>query len=104
MAGTPMTIWGRRLMLSRRAVVLGSTAVVLTSVRGFAAEQSAQVFLAGIYAAYTGKAAKGIRLGSGSRGAYARYFTPGLARLLEADVKAAARKGEIPTLGADPFI
>jgi hypothetical protein len=66
----------------------------------FAAEQSAQDFLARIYATYKGKDAKGIRLNT--RGATARYFSPSLARLIDADAKAA--KGEVGQLGADPFI
>jgi len=92
-------------MLARRSVVLGSAvamiAATLSGARSFAAEQSAQDFLGGIYAAYKGRNAKGIKL---TRGARAKYFTPGLARLIEADEKDAARSGEIPTLGADPFI
>jgi hypothetical protein len=106
MAITRMTnsLQGAAQMLSRRSVVWGSIAVLATGGHGFAAEQSAQDFLASIYAAYKGKGAKGIKLATIKRGAPARYFTPGLARLIQADERAAARDGEIPTLGADPFI
>jgi hypothetical protein len=65
-----------------------------------AAEQSAQDFLSAIYATYQGKDAKGIDLNT--RGATARYFTPSLARLIDADFRAA--RGEVGQLGADPFI
>jgi hypothetical protein len=87
-------------MLSWRVVVLGLALVAMNARGGFAAEQSAQDFLARIYATYKGKDAKGIRLNT--RGATARYFSPSLARLIDADAKAA--KGEVGQLGADPFI
>ena len=87
-------------MLSRRGVVLGLALVAMNARGAFAAEQSAQDFLARIYATYKGKDAKGIRLNT--RGATARYFSPSLARLIDADAKAA--KGEVGQLGADPFI
>src|SRR4051812_48103519 len=94
------------LMLARRSLVLGSIAVIgsvtLTGTRGLAAEQSAQDFLAGIYQAYKGKDAKGLPLNA--RGAPARYFTPALARLIDAGAKAAAKRGDAPALDGDPFI
>jgi hypothetical protein len=86
-------------MLSRRSV-LGLALVALSAGGTFAADMSAQDFLARIYATYKGKDAKGIDLNK--RGATARYFSPSLARLIDADVKAA--KGEVGRLGADPFI
>jgi Protein of unknown function (DUF3828) len=88
-------------MLSRRGVVFGLALVAMSAAnRAFAAEESAQDFLARIYATYKGKNAKGISLSA--RGATARYFSPSLARLIDADAKAA--KGEVGQLGADPFI
>src|SRR5688500_15693131 len=87
-------------MLSRRGVILGLALVAMNARGAAAAEQSAQDFLARIYATYKGKDAKGIRLNT--RGATARYFSPSLARLIDADAKAA--KGEVGQLGADPFI
>jgi hypothetical protein len=75
---------------------------MVTGAHGFAAEQSAQDFLKTIYAAYKGKDAKGIPLNA--RGAPARYFTPALARLIDADAKAAAKRGDVPALGGDPFV
>ena len=40
----------------------------------------------------------------GEPGALARYFTPALARLIDADAKAAAKRGDVPALDGDPFI
>jgi hypothetical protein len=87
-------------MLSRRGVVLGMALLMMGAGGTGAAEQSAQDFLARIYATYKGKDAKGIDLNK--RGAIARYFSPSLARLINADIKAA--KGEVGQMGADPFI
>ena len=86
-------------MLSRRGV-LGLALGAMSAGGAFAADLSAQDFLARIYATYKGKDAKGIDLNK--PGATARYFSPSLARLIDADVKAA--KGEVGQLGADPFI
>jgi hypothetical protein len=82
----------RGVLLVLLALVFGAGAV--------AAEQSARQFLGAIYAAYKGKDAKGIRL-DGAR-ATTRYFTPSLARMIDADARAA--RGEVGQLGADPFI
>jgi len=87
-------------MLSRRRVVFGMSVMAISANCAVAAEESAQDFLARIYATYKGKDAKGIDLNK--RGATARYFSPSLARLIDADAKAA--KGEVGQLGADPFI
>jgi hypothetical protein len=88
-------------MLSRRGIVSGLVLVATSAAsRAFAAEESAYDFLARIYATYKGRNAKGINLNT--RGAIARYFSPSLARLIDADAKAA--KGEVGQLGADPFI
>jgi hypothetical protein len=87
-------------MISRRGVVFGLALVALDAGGAHAVEESAQDFLARIYATYKGKDAKGINLNA--RGATARYFSPSLARLIDADKKAA--KGEVGQLGADPFI
>lgn len=83
-----------------RGVVL---ALVLLFSGGAAfAEQSAQDFLNAIYAAYRGKDSKGVSLSE--RGAVARYFTPALARMIDADARAAAKRGDVPNLAGDPFI
>jgi hypothetical protein len=67
-----------------------------------AAEQTAQTFVERIYAAYTGPSAKGVPLDGSS--AYARYFTPELAQMIDKDVRAAKKRGDVPTLDGDPFI
>jgi hypothetical protein len=88
-------------MILRRGLVFG---FVLVAIMGtaFAAGPSAQNFLNGIYAAYKGKNSKGIALDS--HAAYARYFTPALAKLIEDDAAAAAKAGDVPSLDGDPFI
>jgi len=87
-----------------RSVLLAFLVLIGCATDGvaIAAEQSAQDFLGAIYAAYKGKDAKGIELSRG--GAAARYFAPSLARLIDADARAAAKRGDVPTLGSDPFI
>ncbi len=67
-----------------------------------AAEPSAQDFLAAIYARYKGKDAKGVPFGTTAE--INRLFTPSLARLIDADAKAAAKRGDVGVLDGDPFI
>ena len=67
-----------------------------------AAEQSAQDFLAAIYARYKGKDSKGVSFGTTAQ--INSLFTPSLARLIAADAKAAAKRNEVGALGGDPFI
>ena len=89
-------------MILRRGFVF-ALLLVATMGAAFAVEQSAQDFLAGIYANYKGKDAKGITYGR--RGSETtRYFTPSLARLIDADLKAAAKRGDVPELDGDPFV
>jgi hypothetical protein len=88
-------------MVMRRGFLLGLLLVAMTG-EAFAAEQTARDFLNGIYAAYKGKNSKGIPLGN--HAAYARYFTPALAKLIEDDAAAAAKVGDVPSLEGDPFI
>jgi hypothetical protein len=87
-------------MPTRRSFIIA----LATAVAGpaLAAEQSAQDFLAGIYANYKGKDSKGTSLATTA--AINRYFTPALARLIDADAKAAAKRREVGALGGDPFI
>lgn len=88
-------------MTTRRGFLTGLVLLVAPCV-ALAAEQSAQDFVAGIYATYKGKDAKGISLDT--RAKIARYFTPSLAKLIDDDQKAAAKRGEVGTLDGDPFI
>lgn len=88
-------------MMSRRGVVAGLIGAALVP-HADAAEPSAQDFVGSIYTAYKGKDAKGVPLSA--KGALAKYFTPSLVRLIDADAKAAARRGEVPKLDGDPFV
>jgi hypothetical protein len=88
-------------MLSRRGVVFGSMLLAASVGGARAADQSAQDFLARIYAAYKGKNAKGISINT--RAKLARYFTPALARLIDADARS-VQPGDMGVLGSDPFI
>ena len=88
-------------MPTRRSFIFALAAVAAAS-PGMAAEQTAQDFLAAIYANYKGKDSKGASLGSTA--AINRYFTPALARRIDADSKAAAKRKEVGALGGDPFI
>jgi hypothetical protein len=89
-------------MLTRRGVVVGLALLAMTQ-SAVAAEPSAQEFLGGIYANYKGKDAKGIAYGQRGNET-TRYFTPSLARLIDADRKAAAKRGDVPELDGDPFV
>jgi hypothetical protein len=95
----PRIGWESAMVLRR-----GFVFALLLAMTGaaFAAEQTAQSFLNGIYSAYKGKNSKGVPIDS--HAAYARYFTPALAKLIEDDAAAAAKAGDIPTLEGDPFI
>jgi hypothetical protein len=88
-------------MPSRRSFII---ALALMAAAGpvLAAEPTAQEFLAAIYAKYNGKDAKGQSLNGAA--ALNRLFTPALARLIDADAKAAAKKGEVGKLDGDPFV
>ena len=88
-------------MPTRRSFII-ALALFAAASPGVAAEQTAQDFLGAIYASYKGKDAKGVPLGSTA--AINRYFTPTLARLIDADAKAAARRNEVGALGGDPFV
>ena len=91
-------------MRACRSVLLALLVLISCATGGvaIAAEQSAQDFLGAIYATYKGKDAKGIDITR--RGAPARYFSPSLARLIDADARAAAKRREVMIIGADPFI
>jgi hypothetical protein len=78
----------------------------LSSVPAFAAAPAApetpQTFLQGIYSQYLGKGSKGVAINTDAD--WHRYFTDGLAALIIADEKKAAKTQDIPTLDGDPFI
>lgn len=88
-------------MPTRRSLIIALAALAVTG-PAIAAQPTAQDFLAGIYANYKGKNAKGVSLASTA--AINRIFTPALARLIDADSKAAAKRKEVGALGGDPFV
>ena len=88
-------------MLSRRTIILG-TACLAAAWPAFAADPAALAFVTGIYAAYKGKNAKGIRLDTEAN--LRRYFEPSLAALMIKDQKDAARRHDAPNLDGDPFV
>jgi len=88
-------------MPTRRSFIIALAATAAAH-PAFAVEPSAQDFLAGIYAHYKGKNAKGVPISA--KGGPARYFTPELARIMEADATAAAKRKEVGALDGDPFV
>lgn len=60
---------------------------------------TAQGFLQSIYAPYLKDGFKGQPYWQVDR-----YFAPDLARAIEADMREAKRRGEVPTLDGDPFV
>ena len=83
-------------MLERRLFL----AVVCTlPTSAFAQVQSAEGFLQSLYDPYLKDGFKGQPYWQVDR-----YFTPDLARAIEADMREAKRRGEVPALDGDPFI
>ena len=89
-------------MITRRGFVFVSIILSLGVSRADAGDKSAQDFLTEIYSAYKGQNTKGVALDS--HRALARTFTPALVKLIEADAKAAKKRGDVPSLDGDPFI
>jgi len=89
-------------MLTRRIIIFGAVAAVSVAGTARATDASASAFVSGIYAAYKGKNAKGVRLDGDA--ALRRYFEPSLAALIGKDQKDAARRHEVPSLDGDPFV
>jgi hypothetical protein len=67
----------------------------------FAAEASAKAFVTAIYQTYVGKDAKGVPLHSPK---FKTLITPRLLKLIDADGRRAARRGDVPKLDGDPFV
>jgi hypothetical protein len=88
-------------MLTRRAIMLGAACAAVTG-SASAADQSAQIFLAGIYDAYKGKNGKGHPLDN--ERVIRHYFEPALAAAMVKDQRQAARRQEVGTLDFDPFV
>jgi hypothetical protein len=86
----------------RHIILLIALAPLAAPARACAADASARSFVASLYNAYKGKTGNGISLDKEAN--VRRYFEPSLAALLIKDQKDAARRGEAPTLGSDPFV
>jgi len=84
--------------------MLAAAAMLLVAASGvFAAEETAESFVAAIYAQYKPDAKKqGIRLDSDAQ--VKKYFEPDLAALIIADNAAAKKNNEVPSLDGDPFV
>ncbi len=70
----------------------------------FAAGQTAEAFLNGIYAHYKGDPKKAHGIYIDKEAEIRRYFEPALADLIIKDDEAAAKVGDIPNLDGDPFV
>lgn len=88
-------------MPTRRSFII-ALALTAMAAPALAADPSAEAFLAAIYANYKGKNAKGQSFDSTAK--INRLFTPALARMIDADGKAAAKRKEVGALGGDPFV
>jgi hypothetical protein len=88
-------------MSTRRSFMIALALAVATG-PAIAADPSAQEFLAAIYAKYKGKDSKGVPFSTMAE--INRLFTPSLAKLIDTDAKAAAKRSEVGALGGDPFI
>ena len=87
--------------ISRRALL--AFAFVVLPLAAFAQDKSAETFLRSIYGkAYIGKTAKGVDIDTRAR--LDRYFTPELAKRIDADATTAAKHGDIGELDGDAFI
>ena len=93
---------GRRSVLSRRWIIVALCALPLEAVgqsQGQAQGISPEAFLRGIYSPYPNADFKGQPFWQVDR-----FFTPGLGRAIEADMREAKRRGEVPKLDGDPFV
>ena len=85
-----------------RRLLLGAAALVVLRALPLAAQtqaQSPENFLDSIYRPYLKDDFKGQPYWQVDR-----YFAPELARAIEADMREAKRRGEVPTLDGDPFV
>lgn len=85
--------------IGRRALFFAAAGAGAAPSLALAQLPSAQSFLDAIYKPYLGKDFPGQAYGEASR-----FFVPVLARAMAADNAAAARRGEVPLLGGDPFV
>lgn len=89
------------LRLRALAACLVAALMLLPTLKPASADASATAFVTSIYRAYVGKDAKGVPLNSRRA---SEVITPGLMKLIDADARAAKRRGEPPELNGDPFV
>lgn len=90
----------RRLVLAAICIVPGAArAQVQNAMPASRDTPTAEAFLRGIYTPYPNQDFKGQPFWQVDR-----YFTPDLARAIEADMREAKRRGEAPLLDGDPFV
>jgi hypothetical protein len=87
-----------RLILPHAIALL---AVLIATILPARAAEDPKDFVTAIYQTYVGKDAKGIPVNSARAW---QLITPGLMKLIDADARAAAKRGEPPRLDGDPFI
>ncbi len=76
-------------------------AVLITALLPAQAAEDPKDFVTALYQNYVGQDAKGVPVTSPKA---RQVLTPGLMKLIDADAKAAARRGEPPRLDGNPFI
>ena len=86
----------RSFVLRRRAIVAALCALPLTA---RAQTPSAEAFLQSLYGPYLAADFKGQPYWQVDR-----FFTPTLARAINADFRESKRRGEVPKLDGDPFV
>jgi uncharacterized protein DUF3828 len=93
-------------MPTRRTLLFASACTLLTwsiaVAPAAAANAAAMAFVTKIYDAYKGKNSRGISIET--EAAVRSWFEPSLAATIIKDQKAAAKRKEVPSLEADPFV
>jgi hypothetical protein len=93
-------------MPTRRTLLFTAACMLMTwsiaAAPAAAANAAATAFVTKIYDAYKSKNSKGISIET--EAAIRNYFEPSLAATIIKDQKAAAKRKEVPSLEADPFV
>ena len=93
-------------MPTRRTLLFTAACTLMTwsiaAVPAVAANAAATAFVTKIYDAYKSKNSRGISIET--EAAIRTYFEPSLAATIIKDQKAAAKRKEVPSLEADPFV
>ena len=89
----------RPAKIFRRAVIFACAGALAAPSLASAQQPSARAFVEAVYKPYLEKGYSGQNYNEPGR-----FFVPVLARAMAADNAAAARRGEVPLLGGDPFV